>query len=216
MTQTRVRRRLDPQVRKKLILDEAARVVAEEGVSAVNMERIGREAGISKALVYNYFPSKQALLSELLLREYNRFAAQGREAAKLAVGFEQLVRQTTRAYFAYVEECGVLIQRLMSEPGLASVMRSADAEGRQRTVQLFIGAMTQEFDLSPELAATVTEVAMGLTGAAGELLSRGSKSAAAMEDLVVTLIVGGIRELADARQEPKASMSIGSPASIDT
>jgi AcrR family transcriptional regulator len=197
MTQTRVRRRLDPEVRKELILDEAARVVAEEGVSAVNMERIGREAGISKALVYNYFPSKQALLSNLLLREYNRFAAQGREAAKQAVGFEQLVRQTTRAYFAYVEECGVLIQRLMSEPDLANVMRSADAEGRQRTVQLFIGAMTREFNLSPELAGTVTEVAMGLTGAAGDLLSRGAKSPAAMEDLVVTLIMGGIGALAE-------------------
>jgi hypothetical protein len=95
-----------------------------------------------------------------------------------------------------VEECGVLIQRLMSEPGLASVMRSADAEGRQRTVQLFIGAMVGEFDISPELAGTVTEVAMGLTGAAGELLSRGEKSPAAMEDLVVTLIMGGIRDLA--------------------
>lgn len=216
MTQTRIRRRLDPRVRRELILDEAARVVAEEGVSAVNMERIGREAGISKALVYNYFPSKQALLSELLLREYNRFAAHGREAAKQAVGFEQLVRQTTRAYFAYVEECGVLIQRLMSEPGLASVMRSADAEGRQRTVQLFIGAMTREFALSPDLAATVTEVAMGLTGAAGELLSRGVRSSAAMEDLVVTLIMGGIRELAVARQEATASPPIGSPVSIDT
>jgi AcrR family transcriptional regulator len=215
MTQTRVRRRLDPQVRKELILDEAARVVAEEGVSAVNMERIGREAGISKALVYNYFPSKQALLSELLLREYNRFAKQGREAAKQAVGFEQLVRLTTRAYFAYVEECGVLIQRLMSEPGLASVMRSADAEGRQRTVQLFIGAMTQEFDIAPELAARVTEVAMGLTGAAGELLSRGEKPAAAMEDLVVTLIMGGIRELAGRRRDSKATGSIAFEA-IDT
>jgi AcrR family transcriptional regulator len=54
------RRRLDPQVRRDLILDEAARIVAEEGVSTVSMERLGREAGISKALVYNYFPSRNA------------------------------------------------------------------------------------------------------------------------------------------------------------
>jgi AcrR family transcriptional regulator len=189
------RRRLDPQVRRELILDEAARIVAEEGVSAVNMERIGREASISKALVYNYFPSKHALLSELLLREYNRFAAQGREAAGRASGFEQLVRETTRAYLDYVQDCGVLIQRLMSEPGLASIMRSADAEGRQRTVHIFIGAMVKEYGISPELAATVTEVSMGLTGAAGDLLARGEKTANAMEELVVTLIMGGLREL---------------------
>ncbi|MCW3796902.1 TetR/AcrR family transcriptional regulator [Sphingomonas sp. BN140010] len=195
MTDKPVRRRLDPAVRRELILDEAARLVAEEGISAVNMERIGRQAGISKALVYNYFPSKQSLLTELLLREYNRFAAHGREAAQQATDFEELVRATTRAYFEYVDECGVLIQRLMSEPELAHVMRSADAEGRQRTVHIFIGAMVNEFGLAPELAATVTEVMMGLTGAAGEMLTRGVRNPAFMENLVVTLIMGGMKEL---------------------
>ena len=66
---TKLRRRLSPEVRRELILDETARLVVQGGVSAVSMERLGRDAGISKALVYNYFPNRTDLLSELLKRE---------------------------------------------------------------------------------------------------------------------------------------------------
>ncbi len=48
------RTRLAPEERSQLILDAAAQIVVNEGVSAVNMDRLGRDAGISKALVYNY------------------------------------------------------------------------------------------------------------------------------------------------------------------
>ena len=43
------RTRLSPQLRKTQILDDAARLILEEGLTAVSMERLGREAGISKA-----------------------------------------------------------------------------------------------------------------------------------------------------------------------
>ena len=56
-TSKKTRTRLSPKARKNMILDSAAKLVAEEGVSAVTMERLGTEAEISKALVYNYFPS---------------------------------------------------------------------------------------------------------------------------------------------------------------
>jgi len=53
----KTRTRLSPEVRKELILDHAANVIAAEGVSALSMERLGREAGVSKSLVYAYYPS---------------------------------------------------------------------------------------------------------------------------------------------------------------
>ena len=65
-------RRLDPIVRKNMILDKAADLVASEGISAITMDRVGREAGVSKPLVYAYFPNVTTLLQELLLRDQRR------------------------------------------------------------------------------------------------------------------------------------------------
>jgi len=195
MTAAPRRRRLDPRVRRDLILDETARVVRVEGVSAVNMERIGREAGVSKALVYNYFPTKTALLAGLLLREYNRFKDEARAAADGVHDFERLVRVTTRAYLAYVAERGVIIQRLMNEPTVASAMRAADAEGRQRTIDFFSSALSRDFGLDRRTAVVVTDLLMGLTGAAGDFLARQGADIDEVEDLVVDMIVAAVRQV---------------------
>ena len=64
--------RLAPEARQSLILDHAAEIVARDGVSALSMDSIGREAGISKSLVYNYFPNTTDLLRQLLQREWRR------------------------------------------------------------------------------------------------------------------------------------------------
>ncbi len=192
------RRRLDPEVRRDLILDEAARLVMADGVSAVSMEGLGRAAGISKALVYNYFPSRAALLSALLLREYRQLQKEG-QAAATAVGtddIEALVRATTRAYLDHVAARGVLIQRLLNEPVVARAIRSIDAEDRQLTVRYFARAMTAAFDLDPATATIATDLLMGLTGAAGDYLFRSGGDIAHIEDLVVAMIMAAARDLA--------------------
>lgn len=191
-----VRKRLNPQVRRDLILDEAARIVVEEGVSGVSMERLGREAGISKALVYNYFPSRQALLSELLLREYRRFQAHAREAKAGVQDFAALVRSTTRAYLQHVAERGVLIQRLMNEPAVSAAVRSVDAEGRGATVAFFSQQIKEAFGIDLTTAAMVSDLLMGLTGAAGDYLFRTGGDLDQVEEMVVEMIMAALRQVA--------------------
>lgn len=200
MAATRARRRLDPNVRRDLILDEAARIVAEEGVSSVSMERLGRDAGISKALVYNYFPSRTALLSELLIREYRHFQSEARQAKVGVDGLEAVVRVTTRAYLRHVAERGVLIQRLMNEPSVAAAMRSMDAEGRQLTVAFFAGEIAARFDVDKALAAMVADLLMGLTGAAGDYLSRTGADIQQVEDIVMDMIMAALERVAEKRR----------------
>lgn len=191
-----VRRRLDPAVRRGLILDEAARIVADEGVSAVNMERMGREAGISKALVYNYFPSRHALLSELLVRENRRFGARARLAAEGRTELEALIRVTTRAYLEHVAERGVLIQRLMNEPAVAATARELDVAGRQETVAFFAMRIARTMDMPAEVAAMASDLLMGLTGAAGDYLARTGADIDAVETMVVEMIMAALARVA--------------------
>ena len=51
--------RLHVDERRRQLLHEGARLFAEHAYAELSMARIAREAGISKALLYHYFPSKQ-------------------------------------------------------------------------------------------------------------------------------------------------------------
>jgi AcrR family transcriptional regulator len=195
MASTGARRRLDPLVRRDLILDVAAGIVAEEGVSAVSMERLGRDAGISKALVYNYFPNRNALLSELLVREYRVFQGEARKAKEGVEDFPMLVRVTTRAYLRHVAERGVLIQRLMNEPAVSSAIRSVDEEGRQLTVAFFASEIAKHHGLSLQVSAMAADLLMGLTGAAGDYLCRTGADLQEVEDAVVNMIMAALAQL---------------------
>ncbi|HOI49262.1 MAG TPA: TetR/AcrR family transcriptional regulator [Prolixibacteraceae bacterium] len=53
------------QEKRKLILDTALELFAEKGYHATAISQIAQKAGISKGLLYNYFESKEALLTQL-------------------------------------------------------------------------------------------------------------------------------------------------------
>ncbi|MCM6773093.1 TetR/AcrR family transcriptional regulator [Nocardia sp. CDC159] len=57
------------------ILDAAARLFAERGVAATQMGDIAKAAGCSRATLYRYFDSRQAVQSAFVHREARRVAA---------------------------------------------------------------------------------------------------------------------------------------------
>lgn len=61
--QKRSRTRLDPAVRRREIVEAAARVFAEHDPSEVSFERVAEEAGVSRGLVYSYFGDRGSLLA---------------------------------------------------------------------------------------------------------------------------------------------------------
>lgn len=52
--------------RRKLIMDTALELFAERGFSATSISMIAKKAEISKGLVYNYFNSKEDLISAIV------------------------------------------------------------------------------------------------------------------------------------------------------
>ena len=84
----KTRSRLSPNARKSMILGHAARLISAEGVSAVNMKRLGKEVGVSKALVYNYYPNVTLVLKALLTREYRHLRKLQFEAAESGKALE--------------------------------------------------------------------------------------------------------------------------------
>src|SRR5918992_726929 len=58
--------RLDVDERRRRLLELGAELFARHSYDELSMSRIAREAGISKALLYHYFPSKQAYFAATL------------------------------------------------------------------------------------------------------------------------------------------------------
>ncbi len=190
------RRRFSPEKRKSLILDHTADIVAREGVAQLSVERIGKEAGISKSLVYAYFPNLTELLRELYQREMRRIRRAQAEAAEGATTFEDLVRSITHAYLSHMHERGPLIERLQAEPSVSDT-RDPTEFSRDRAVDYLADIIMHHFDLPPDIARAATDISFGLAASAGAYLHRGNLDLKTVEDLTVTMFIGTIIHLKD-------------------
>jgi TetR/AcrR family transcriptional regulator, fatty acid biosynthesis regulator len=186
MTTSPARRRLTPELRREMILDEAAQLILDEGVSGVSMERLGREAGISKGLVYAYFPSRNDLLSALLLREHRRFQTKARD----------LLRVTTSAWLDHIVEHGSLIERLTNEPEIAKIIEDVDTHDRQFTARHFGLEIAHRYGLELDQSVILADLLMGLTGAAGNHVHRTGSDRDDIRDLVVNMIFATLASFA--------------------
>ena len=58
--------RLDVDTRRRRLVEQGADLFARYSYDELSMASIARSAGVSKALLYHYFPSKQAYFSATL------------------------------------------------------------------------------------------------------------------------------------------------------
>jgi AcrR family transcriptional regulator len=68
--------RLTAEERREQLLDVTKAIVGDDGFHAVSMERVAREAGISRPIVYSHFSDLPGLLHALVDREGMRALAQ--------------------------------------------------------------------------------------------------------------------------------------------
>jgi AcrR family transcriptional regulator len=126
------RKRLSGEERRAAILDSALAVFAERGYHASSIDDIAREGGVSKALIYEHFSSKQQLYAELLEQHagdlFERLAAAMDEAAntgaaRLATGLD--------AFYRFVEEHRVawrMLFREANDPEMVAVLERIVAQ----------------------------------------------------------------------------------------
>ena len=191
--QSKTRTRMAPEERRAQILESAARLIMSDGLDVLNMERVAEEAGVSKALVYAYFENRTGLLAQLLEADLNRIQAEQARAAQGARSFPELVKATTHIALSEIEQRGPLLRRLLNEPSLTGAvglvrMREHDANARYlaRRIQ-------REFDVTYAHALKLTEIGLGLTIAAGELIQRGGALREDIEETTCAMIVGAVR-----------------------
>jgi AcrR family transcriptional regulator len=121
------RRRLTAEERRAGILDAAVQVFSARGYHSSSIDDIAREAGISKALIYEHFESKQGLYADLLERKANElFERLGAALAGVGVeaGADRLAAGLD-AFFRFVEErreAWRILFRDVADPETAAVL----------------------------------------------------------------------------------------------
>ena len=68
------------------LIQTAIKILELEGLNALSLRRIAREAGVSQAAPYSHFKDKQALLLAVCADGYEKFAARMRQEAGTATG----------------------------------------------------------------------------------------------------------------------------------
>ena len=101
------RERLAPDVRAAQIVEVAAQHFARDGVAGASTIAIARDAGVTRALVYHYFPGREALLAAVLHREADQLLAATEPDPALEVGAN--LRRALTAYLdAFAASRGAL------------------------------------------------------------------------------------------------------------
>ncbi|MYS05600.1 TetR family transcriptional regulator [Streptomyces sp. SID6041] len=119
---TGVRRRMGVEERKQQLIGVALELFSHRSPDEVSIDEIAAAAGISRPLVYHYFPGKQSLYEAALRRAADELAARFVEPPQGPLG-ARLLRVMGR-FFDFVDDHG---------PGFAALMRGGPAVGSSTT-----------------------------------------------------------------------------------
>lgn len=103
---------VDKQAKRKMITDAALKVFARSGLYDFKMIEVAEEAGVGKGTLYEYFPSKDALIAgsfALFMEEFESYiASQLREAHDPAAQIERLIASSMEFCLAEKERLDAL------------------------------------------------------------------------------------------------------------
>ena len=123
--------RLDVEERRRRLLELGTTLFARHDYDALSMAAIAREAGISKALLYHYFPSKQ----ELFVATLQAAAEEVRERTEPDPSRPpaQALAASLDAFLEWVEQNELAYRKLLESAGSVPEVGALIAEVRDRT-----------------------------------------------------------------------------------
>jgi AcrR family transcriptional regulator len=182
-------RRLDVDERRGQLLDRGAELFTSHPYDELSMSRIAREVGISKALLYHYFPSKQAYFEETL----NAWAEQLRERTEPDPDLppvEQL-KSSLDAFLSLIEENAAAYRNLMrSAAGVAKIRDLIEAV-RQKTAQRILDGLYTD-DPPPKARTAVSGWLWFMDGACLNWIEHRDLERGELRDLLMGVLLGAL------------------------
>ncbi|MFE7230164.1 TetR/AcrR family transcriptional regulator [Streptomyces sp. NPDC002405] len=132
---TGVRRRMGVEERRQQLIGVALELFSRRSPDEVSIDEIASAAGISRPLVYHYFPGKLSLYEAALKRASDDLAGRFAEPHEGPLGARLL--RVMRRFFDFVDEHG---------PGFSALMRGGPAVGSSTTNALIDSVRQAAYD----------------------------------------------------------------------
>jgi AcrR family transcriptional regulator len=193
--------RLPTDERRAQLLELAERLFATHTYGELSMARIAREAGISKALLYHYFPSKQDFFGATLQEAVGDLVARTEVDPALAPA-EQLTASLD-AYLDWIEAHTVAYEKLMRTAMEEAWVRELVDEVRDRTAERILDGITPPQGRLPPVARTAVRSWLWfMDGACLDWIAHGDVTRPELLGLLLGTLVGA---LAAAGVQPPSS-----------
>jgi len=146
---------------RKGILGATAKLLLSQGLASVSMDEVAEHAGVSKATIYRWWPTKESLALEALLDEWDTSPSSPRDTGSLRGDLLALIRPWTRRLRArpYGRVIAALITEAQTDPEFGAVYRARFVERRREPARALFRRAIERAEIPAE---TDVEIALDL------------------------------------------------------
>jgi AcrR family transcriptional regulator len=181
--------RLPVEERRRRLLELGADLFARHSYDELSMGRIAKEAGISKPLLYHYFPSKRAFFAATLEQAAVEVAARTEPDPDLPP--MEALAGSLDAFLGWIEENRLAYQKLMRSASSVPEVRELVDGVREATSARIAAALG--VDREPAGRAAVRGWLWFVDGAVLDWLEHRDLERAELRDLLLGSLAGALR-----------------------
>jgi AcrR family transcriptional regulator len=181
--------RLQVDERRRQLLELGADLFARFAYDELSMARIAREAGISKALLYHYFPSKQAYFAATLEQAAAELAETTQPDPELPP-VEQLAGSLD-AYLGWVERHADAYAKLITSVGAVPEVRDLVERVRNETADRILAGIAPQ-GAAPPLRAAVRGWLWFMDGAVLDWIEHRDMDRPRLHGLLLGTLLGAV------------------------
>ena len=182
-------RRMDVDERRQQLLERGAELFTSRPYDELSMSKIAAEVGISKGLLYHYFPSKQAYF-EATLGAWAEQLRQRTEPDPDLPPIEQL-KGSLDAFLELIEENAVAYRNLMQSAAGVPEIRDLIEEVRRKTAERILAGLYAE-EVPPKARIPVSGWLWFMDGACLNWIEHRDVERDELRDLLLGVLAGSL------------------------
>jgi AcrR family transcriptional regulator len=182
-------KRLDVDERRRQLLERGAELFTSHRYDELSMSRIAAEVGISKSLLYHYFPSKQAFFEATLGAWAEELRARTEPDPDLSPA-EQLTA-SLGAFLGLIEENSVAYRNLIGSATSTPEIRDLVDQVRRQTAARILAGIYPD-GAPPKARVAVSGWLWFMDGACLDWLEHGDIERDELRDLLLGTLMGSL------------------------
>lgn len=195
-------RRMDVDERRRQLLERGAELFTSHPYEELSMSKIAAEVGISKSLLYHYFPSKQAYFEATLSTWAEEL--QERTAPDPDLPPVEQLTHSLEGFLGMVEENSVAYRNLMESAAGVPEIRDLIAEVRRATAERILAGLYPS-EAPPKARIAVSGWLWFMDGACLNWVEHRDVEREELRDLLLGVLMGSLLAAGAMPELPQAS-----------